>query len=135
MAGRSSNYTTMFLEEHNVTRSTQNGFCVYDSRGFDCDRIDEGLEELSTWMDEGVQHNQLCLRPSDGVLVEDDINNLMSRSSAKFVRRRVDCAMVVVNIMEVYKAFKAGNSKPLEATRELYCSPAFRKCCEFASLS
>lgn len=125
----------MFLEEHNVMRSIQSGFCVYDSRGFDYDQIDEGLDELSTWMDDGVHHNQLCLRSSDDESVKDDINNLMSRSSSKFVCRRVNCAMVVVNIMEIYKAFKAGDSKPLEATKELYCYPAFSKCSKFLSLS
>lgn len=124
----------MFLEEHNVMRSIQSGFCVYDSRGFYYDKMDEGLDELSTWMDEGVHHNQLCLRPSDD-LIEDDINNLMSRSSSKFVTRRVNCAMVVVNIMEIYIAFKAGDSKPLEATKEIYCYHAFSKCSKFPSLS
>ncbi|KAH7517007.1 hypothetical protein FEM48_Zijuj09G0016300 [Ziziphus jujuba var. spinosa] len=128
--GSSSNYTTMFLEEHNVVRSMRSGFCVYDSRGFDYKRVVEGLEELSNWMNEGVHHNQLCLRPSDDLLVEDDISILMSRSSSKFMRRKVNCPMVVVNMMEIYKAFKAGDSKPLEATKKLYCSPAFRKCTE-----
>ncbi|KAF3436510.1 hypothetical protein FNV43_RR23602 [Rhamnella rubrinervis] len=129
-SGHPSNYTTMFLEEHNVMRSTQSGFCVFDSRGFDYDKMDEGLDELSTWMDDGVHHNQLCLRPSDDALIKYDIINLMSRSSSKFVVRRVNCAMVVVNIMEIYKAFEAGDSKPLKATKELYCHPAFSKCNE-----
>ena len=33
----------MFLEEHNVLRSMRSGFCVYDSRGVDLNRMREGL--------------------------------------------------------------------------------------------
>lgn len=44
-SGESSNYTTMFLEEHNVLRSVRSGFCVYDTRGLDLNRMREGLEE------------------------------------------------------------------------------------------
>ncbi|EEF47309.1 uncharacterized protein LOC8265163 [Ricinus communis] len=129
-SGGAKNYTTMYMEEHNVMRSMQSGFCVFDSRGFNYDKIGEALEELSSWMTDGVHHNQLCLRSGDATLLKDDIEAAASRSSSKFLIRRVNCAMVVVNIAEVYKALKAGDSKQLEATRELFCSPALRKCNE-----
>ncbi|KDP28221.1 hypothetical protein JCGZ_13992 [Jatropha curcas] len=126
------NYTTMFMEEHNVLRSIKSGFCVYDSRGFNYDKVGEALEELSSWMSDGVHHNQLCLRSGDhNVLLKDiDAEQLSSRNSSKFIQRRVNCAMVVVNVAEVYKALKAGDSKPLEATKELFCSSALRNCNE-----
>ncbi|PON72435.1 P-loop containing nucleoside triphosphate hydrolase [Trema orientale] len=129
-SGNCSNYTSMFLEEHNVLRSLRSGFCVYDSRGFDYEQISESLEELSTWMNDGVHHNQLCLRSGDYLLRKEELEVLMSRSSSKFIRRRVNCAMVVANVAEIYKAYKAGNYKPLDAIKELYCSPAFKKCIE-----
>jgi hypothetical protein len=125
--GSSSNYTTMFMEEHNVSRSMKSGFCVYDSRGFEFDQMGENLEELSSWMTDGVHHNQLCLRSGDNALTKHDMENLASKSSSKFVRRRVNCAMVVANIAEIYNAYKAGDFKPLEAIRELFCSPLLRK--------
>lgn len=121
----------MFLEEHNVLRSLRSGFCLYDSRGFDYDKMSESLEELSSWMNDGVHHNQLCLRSGDYLLRKDELEVLMSRSSSKFARRRVNCAMVVANVAEIYKSYKAGNYKPLDAIKELYCSPAFKKCSKF----
>ncbi|KAJ4822885.1 hypothetical protein Tsubulata_048607, partial [Turnera subulata] len=99
-SGHASKRTTTYMEEHNVTRSTQNGFCVYDSRGFIYDKIEEALEELSSWMSHGVHHNQLCLRVGDYPLVEDDTETGSFRSCSKFAQRRVNCAMVVVNVAE-----------------------------------
>lgn len=124
----------MYMEEHNVLRSQQSGFCVYDSMGFSYDRMGEALEELSSWMIDGVHHNQPCLRSEDYSLLKDDAESSASRSSSKFVQRRVNCAMVVVDIAEVYKALKAGDSQPLEATRELFCSPALRNCSKLSPL-
>lgn len=129
-AGKSSSYTTMYLEEHNVVRSLRSGFCVYDSRGFDYGCVDEALEELSNWMSQGVHHNQLCSRPGDRAFSEDEAEFCPSRSSSKFMKRRVNCVMVVVNIAEVHKAMKAGNFEPLGATKELFLAPALRKCSE-----
>ncbi|XWS76619.1 hypothetical protein CRYUN_Cryun01aG0192400 [Craigia yunnanensis] len=126
-SGSCYNYTTMYMEEHNVLRSMQSGFCVYDSRGFDYGRPREALEELSSWMSEGIHHNQLCLRYGDCTMMTDDVENVVMRSSSKFVQRRLNSVMVVANIAEIYKALKAGNLKPLEATRQLFCSPALRK--------
>ncbi|KAJ6686662.1 INTERFERON-INDUCED PROTEIN 44 [Salix purpurea] len=120
----------MYMEEHNVMRLLQGGFCVYDSRGFSYGKIGDALEELSSWMSDGVRHNQLCLRSGDDVLLEDDSETAGLRSSSKFVQRTVDFSMVVVNMAEVYKALKGSDSKPLEATRELFHSPALRNCKE-----
>ncbi|XP_031288138.1 uncharacterized protein LOC116146824 [Pistacia vera] len=122
--------TTMYMEEHNVLRSMRSGFCVYDSRGYDYDRLSEGLEELSFLMGEGVHHNQLCLRSVDYSSTRNDVDADYVRSSSKFVQRRVNCAMVVVHMAEIYKALKASDSKPLEATRQLFCTPELRKCNE-----
>ena len=122
------------MGEHNVMRSLQGGFCVYDSRGFSYGKIGDALEELSSWMSDGVHHNQLCLRSGDDVLLEDDAETAGLRPSSKFVQRTVNFSMVVVNIAEVYKALKASDSKPLEATRELFHSPALRYCSKPYSL-
>ena len=129
--GSSSNYTSMFLEEHNVVRSLRSGFCVYDSRGFDYNRMSDNLEELSSWMNDGVHHNQLCLRARDYAIPKDELEVLMSRSSPKFARRRVNCVIVVANVAEIYTAYKAGDFNPLEATKELFCSPVFKRCGTF----
>ncbi|XP_022757917.1 uncharacterized protein LOC111305026 [Durio zibethinus] len=129
-SGSCSNYTTMYMEEHNVLRSMQSGFCVYDSRGFDYGREREALEELSCWMSEGIHHNQLCLRHGDCATMTDDVENVFMRSSSKFVQRRVNCVIVVANIAEIYKALKAGDLEPLEATRQLFCSLALQKSIE-----
>ncbi|XVE73386.1 hypothetical protein DITRI_Ditri11bG0113900 [Diplodiscus trichospermus] len=126
-SGSSSDYTTMYMEEHNVLRSMRSGFCIYDSRGFDYGRPREALEELSSWMSEGIHHNQLCLRYGDCTSMTDDVENVVMRSHSKFVQRRVNCVMVVANMAEIYKALKAGDVKPLDATRQLFCSPALRK--------
>ncbi|XP_059625624.1 uncharacterized protein LOC132268796 [Cornus florida] len=119
-SGSASNYTTLFMEEHNVLRSMRSGFCIYDTRGFDYDRVSECLEELSEWMSEGVHHNQLCLRSGDNVEIP------LLRCYSKFTNRRVNSVMVVANVAEIYKAFKAGDKKPLEAVGHLFCSPSLR---------
>ncbi|KAL9435590.1 hypothetical protein AB3S75_021794 [Citrus x aurantiifolia] len=129
-SGNSSHTTTMYMEEHNVMRSLQSGFCVYDSRGFNYNRVHEGLEELSSWMSEGVHHNQRCLRSDDCALMKNDAEIDDLKSSPKYVLRRVNFAMVVSNIAEIYKALKAGDSKPLDATKRLFSAPGLRKCNE-----
>ncbi|MBA0846414.1 hypothetical protein Goshw_001565 [Gossypium schwendimanii] len=125
-SGSCSNYTTMYMEEHNVLRSMRSGFCVYDSRGFDYGRTREALEELSSWMSEGVHHNQLCLRYRDSKMMTDDMENDDMGSSSTFVLRRVNCVIVVANMAEIYQALKAGDLKPLEAIRQLFCCAALR---------
>ncbi|KAK9161672.1 hypothetical protein Syun_008013 [Stephania yunnanensis] len=134
-SGKMSNYRTIYLEEHNVLRSMRSGFCVYDSRGLDYDRVGESLEMVSRWMADGVHHQQLCvesgdeLLPSTASLMPSSAGYPMPSSSC-FVKRRVNCAVVVVNMAEVCKALTKGDSKPLEATRELFYCPALRNCNE-----
>ncbi|MCL7044967.1 hypothetical protein MKW94_008838 [Papaver nudicaule] len=122
-SGVSSEYTTMFMEEHNVLRSMRSGFCVYDSRGLDYNQLGESLQVLDNWMVSGVHHHQLCRRPG----IEESLPVPIMPSTTRFTRRRVNCPMVVVNIAEIYKALLKGDSKPLESTKELFHSPSLRK--------
>ncbi|PRQ21686.1 putative P-loop containing nucleoside triphosphate hydrolase [Rosa chinensis] len=132
---------TKLLKEHNVVRSLRSGFCVYDSGGFNYNEISETSfgEELSSWMNDGVHQNQEFLRSGDlddvpphDVAGDDrhvDFRTMSNYNwSSKFVRRTVNSVMVVANMAEIYKSFKAGDSKPMEATRQLFCSSAFRNC-------
>ncbi|CAI9776204.1 unnamed protein product [Fraxinus pennsylvanica] len=123
-SGESSNYTTMFLEEHNVLRSPRNGFCVYDTRGLDQNQMNYGLEDVSTWMATGVRHNQPCYRPGD------EISASMELSNSRYVKRKVNCVMVVADLSEIHKAFKCGDLKPVEALRDLFHLPSIKKCNE-----
>ncbi|KAL5996270.1 hypothetical protein ACLOJK_026344 [Asimina triloba] len=125
-AGYSANYQTKFLEEHNVLRSTRNGFCVFDTGGVDYDRMGESLERLSEWMADGVQHHQPCTWSGD----DEGALSWLESSRSKYARRRVNCPVLVANAAEIYRAFKGGNSRPLEATRELFYFPAIRRCNE-----
>ncbi|KAK9139250.1 hypothetical protein Scep_008931 [Stephania cephalantha] len=115
-----SDYTTFFLEEHNVLRSVRSGFCVYDSRGLSYDRVGEGLGMVNRWMVDGIRHQQICEARTVGSTL----------CSSRYVKRRVNCVVVVASVAEIYKALMSGDSKPLEATRELFCSPSIRKCNE-----
>ncbi|XP_050377690.1 uncharacterized protein LOC126794937 [Argentina anserina] len=132
---------TKLLKEHNVVRSLHSGFCVYDSRGFDYNEIGETSvgEELSSWMSYGIHQNQKCLRSGDlddvphhdfvGDDMHDDFPTMSKYNwSSNFVRRTVNCVMVVANMAEIYKAFKAGDTKLIEAARQLFCSSAFQNC-------
>ncbi|XP_068663723.1 uncharacterized protein [Aristolochia californica] len=110
---------TMYLEEHNVLRSTRSGLCLYDSRGLDYQNKKESFAGVTDWLEDGVQHCQLCSRASD---VGIEPPSLVSAS--RFVKRRVNCPLVVANIAEIYRALLAGDSKPLDATRELVYLPA-----------
>ncbi|XP_010268074.1 PREDICTED: uncharacterized protein LOC104605139 [Nelumbo nucifera] len=129
-SGNSSNYTTMFMEEHNVLRSLRSGFCVYDSRGLDYNRVEESLEGLSGWLVNGVHHHQLCFRSGDEAS-KPLVGSVPSSSSlSKFSWRKVNCVVVVANIAEIYQALKKGDAKPMEATKALFNCPAIRKCNE-----
>lgn len=126
-----SESTTMFLEEHNVLRSVRSGFCVFDSRGFGYnDREDESLMELSQWTSEGVKHNQPCCRLSDESR-NVNIGSTSTSTSRKFSKRQVNCAMVVANMADLYDQLKTGDSKPLEATREVFCQPDLKRGSKF----
>lgn len=111
-----------------MLRSMRNGFCVYDTRGFDYDNVNECVEELSEWLTDGVHHKQLCSRRGDDGLTKEDLEVPLFNSFAKFARRSVNCVLVVANVSEIYKALKADDTKPLDATKELFCSSALRKC-------
>ncbi|KAK9139249.1 hypothetical protein Scep_008930 [Stephania cephalantha] len=90
---------------------------------------------VSRWMADGVHHQQLFvesgdeLLPSTGSVMPSSAGSPMPSSSC-FAKRRVNCAVVVVNMAEVYNALTKGDSKPLEATRELFYCPALRNCNE-----
>ncbi|KAL2945289.1 Septin-1 [Bienertia sinuspersici] len=119
-----SESTTMFLEEHNVLRSMRAGFCVYDSRGFDYDDDRDTLLHLTQWTSEGVRHNQLCSRSN---LKDDDALLNVNQTSSKFLKRQVNCAMVVANMAFLYHHLMAADSKPLEPTKHVFCFPALKR--------
>ncbi|XP_076891288.1 uncharacterized protein LOC143542622 [Bidens hawaiensis] len=123
-SNESWSYSTMILEEHNVLRSTRNGFCVYDSRGLDYNRMGECLEEVTRWMTDGVRHNQPCrFGDEDGV----NVNVRLNCCSDGFVRRRVNCVVVVADLTDVYKAFfGGGNFKKVEAIKSLFHCASIR---------
>lgn len=129
-SGSAISHTTLFMEEHNVLRSMRNGFCVYDTRGFDYDKVNECVEELSEWLTDGVHHKQLCSRQGDDGLTKEDLEVPLFNSYAKFAKRSVNCVIVVANVSEIYKALKVDDTKPLDATKVLFCSSALRKCNE-----
>ncbi|GFP99635.1 hypothetical protein PHJA_002107600 [Phtheirospermum japonicum] len=115
-SGGFSNYTTMYLEEHNVLRSPRSGFCVYDTRGLDPTRLDEGLDEVSTWMSNGVRHNQPCHRSGDDKSKVLD----MKLSNSRYIKRKVNCVMVVADLSQIHKAFTSGDLKSMEAIKDLF---------------
>ncbi|XP_019708598.1 uncharacterized protein [Elaeis guineensis] len=122
---------TQYLEEHNVLRSTRNGFCVFDSRGLDYNRLAEGLDEVAEWMEDGIRHRQPC---RGSALPEPASAGPSSAAAAaaaakRFVRRRVNCAMVVVDLSELHQSLVSGDLRPLEATRELFHSPSIQTYC------
>ncbi|XAR58396.1 hypothetical protein NMG60_11013780 [Bertholletia excelsa] len=124
--GSTRSRTTQFMEEHNVLRSMRSGFCVYDTRGFDYNRpVQDSVQELSEWVADGVRHQQPCFRPGKNGLTEEEEPE--GPLFSKFAKRRVNCVMMVANVWEIWNALKAGDKKPLEATKELFCSPALRK--------
>ncbi|XP_058188279.1 uncharacterized protein LOC131304854 [Rhododendron vialii] len=122
--------TTMSMEEHNVLRSMRSGFCVYDTMGFDYDRVDECVEELMEWVSDGVHHKQVCLSLGNSELRKEELGVPSFRSSSKFAKRKVNCVMVVANISEIWKALKASDKNPLEDIKSLFRSPALRHCNE-----
>ncbi|XP_055811881.1 uncharacterized protein LOC129881797 [Solanum dulcamara] len=128
-SGNDCGYTTLMMEEHNVLRSSRNGFCIYDTRGFDYDRVDEALLELKEWMAvDGVHHKKLCSTPGDHQLFPIlNTNELEDVSSSIFIKRTVNCVMVVANASEIYKSLRLGDFKPLDALKKLFCSSSLNK--------
>ncbi|MQM15669.1 hypothetical protein Taro_048618 [Colocasia esculenta] len=111
---------TRVLEEHNVLRSMRNGFCVYDSRGFEYERTAEGLEEIAGWVENGVHHLQHC----SGGRGSGEEGIPLGRP--RYVRRKVNCVLMVADMAEIHKASKAGDARPLDAARALFRSPSVR---------
>ncbi|XP_074563425.1 uncharacterized protein LOC141820045 [Curcuma longa] len=111
---------TVCLEEHNVLRSMRNGFCVFDSRGFDCRRMADGLQEVAEWMRHGVRHRQPCHGAGD------DSTSAGFHAVNRFARRRVNCTVVVADLYDLYQSLLSGDSSPLEATGELFHFPPIR---------
>lgn len=111
------------MEEHNVLRSSRSGFCIYDTMGFDYDRVDEALLELKEWTaPDGVHHKKLCSRPGD--------HELEDASCSMFIKRTVNCVMLVANAYEIYKSLRLGDFKPLDALKQLFFSSSLNKSSE-----
>lgn len=109
------------MEEHNVLRSARNGFCVYDSKGFEYDQAAEGLEELAGWVEDGVRHRQPC-----GDAAELEGRFRFAGPPARFAKRRVNSVIVVANLAEICRAQKGGDTRPLHATKALFHSLSLR---------
>ncbi|XP_051127743.1 uncharacterized protein LOC127249129 [Andrographis paniculata] len=112
--------TTMYLEEHNVLRSSRSGFCVYDTRGLDQTQMDEGLADVSEWLSGGVKHNHPCLRPHDHFRGGGGAMWTCRVSSSRFIKRQVNCVMVVADLSQIQKSFKSGNTRTIQAIRDLF---------------
>ncbi|CAA6654358.1 unnamed protein product [Spirodela intermedia] len=106
---------TSCLEEHNVLRSTRNGFCVYDSKGFEYDEAAEGIEEMAGWVEDGVRHRQPC-----GGAAELEARFRFAGPPARFAKRRVNSVI----------GPEGGDTRPLNATRALFHSPSLRAVAE-----
>nr|GLL43846.1 uncharacterized protein LOC109175267 [Ipomoea trifida] len=128
-SSQSTKFTTMLLEEHNVLRSMKSGFCVYDTRGLDCDKMDEGMEDVWSWMSDGVRHNQPCCRASDdrGIGEYGEMMESIGRCANKYCKRRVNCVMVVADMEEASKDFSSGDLKHVEAINMIFHSPSIRR--------
>ncbi|KAL1548152.1 hypothetical protein AAHA92_16425 [Salvia divinorum] len=126
-SGESSNFTTMYLEEHNVLRSPRSGFCVYDTRGLDQNHMEEGLEEVSTWMNDGVRHHQPCKRAGDeNIKGLTQLNESMEFTNSRYINRKVNFVMVVADLSEIHRAFKSGDLEPIVALRTLFHFPPIK---------
>ncbi|CAI9119022.1 OLC1v1020671C1 [Oldenlandia corymbosa var. corymbosa] len=132
----SSEYTTVFLEEHNVVRSIRAGFCVFDSRGLSPKQMEEGLEDVWGWMSPtpGVRQNQPCWRPSDHhqPLKHQKPTNVITHghdtlTSSRYAKRKVNVAMVVANLAEIHRAFESGDLNSVDAIKELFQFPCLQK--------
>lgn len=126
---------TLNLEEHNVLRSMKSGFCVFDSPGLDYDRMSEGFDEVSHWVEDGVRHRQLChvSTSSSSSFASFPSTSTSTSSLAKagnrFMRRRVNCAVVVASLSELHRSLVSGHLQPLDAIRQLFHHPSIRESC------
>ncbi|KAL0388853.1 UNVERIFIED_CONTAM: hypothetical protein Sradi_2767100 [Sesamum radiatum] len=117
-SGEPSNHTTMYLEEHNVLRSPRSGFCVYDTRGLDQNHMVEGLGEVSTWMSDGVRHNQPCHRSENEK--DEGLDGPMGLTNSRYIKRKVNCVMVVADLLRIHKALQCGDLMSIEALRAIF---------------
>ncbi|KAL8481416.1 hypothetical protein ACS0TY_027793 [Phlomoides rotata] len=133
-SGESSSYTTMYLVEHNVLRSPRSGLCVYDTRGLDQDRVEEGLDEVSTFISDGVRHNQPCCRSGDDHEERVMGSSMGNISKSRYVKRKVNCVMVVADLSQIHNAFKScgGDLKSMEALRALFHLSAIKNCSKYS---
>lgn len=122
----------MYLEEHNVLRSPRNGFCVFDARGLDQDQMEEGLKEVSGLMADGVRHNQPCFRQEDEKV--KGLCGSMGLASSRYVKRKVNCVMVVADLSLISKAFEIGDFKSINALRDLFHLPSVKSASKFLLL-
>ncbi|KAK4425924.1 hypothetical protein Salat_1786400 [Sesamum alatum] len=118
MYSEPSNHTTMYLEEHNVLRSPRSGFCVYDTRGLDQNHMVEGLGEVSTWMSDGVRHNQPCHGSVNGKVKV--LDGPLGLPNSRYIKRKVNCMMVVADLSQIHKAFECGDLMSIEALRAVF---------------
>ncbi|XP_020583482.1 uncharacterized protein LOC110026736 [Phalaenopsis equestris] len=130
---------TLNLEEHNVLRSMKYGFCVFDSPGLDYERMSESFDEVSHWVEDGVRHRQLChVSSSSSSSFASFPSTSTSTSSAaagnRFMRRRVNCAVVVANLSEIHRSLISGHLQCLDATRQLFHHPSIRESCNDAPI-
>ena len=79
----------------------------------------------SEWMEEGVRHCQLC--HSSGKI--EASTSASSAAVKRFVRKQVNCVMVVVSVSEICRSLMAGDFRPLQATRELFHAPSINSTC------
>ncbi|GAA0185191.1 hypothetical protein LIER_32479 [Lithospermum erythrorhizon] len=125
-SGNGFGYRSLSMEEHNVLRSTCSGFCVYDTRGFNYDQLEESLEELSNWMTKGVHHKEVSSQIEEKVSRHEMHLPSLSSYSA-FTTRRVNCIMVVANVAEISEGVKLGDKTALEALKQLYNFATLKK--------
>ncbi|XP_047333749.1 uncharacterized protein LOC124937525 [Impatiens glandulifera] len=138
LSGNGSRQLASTLEEHNVLRSMKSGFCVYDSVGFDYDEVNEFTGEIWDWMIEGVSHKEHLKKFEDEnhnrrhpwKKIESDFHISLGSTTPKFANRKVNFVMVAANLFEINNAIKTGDRRPLEAVRQIFSSPAIRKCNE-----
>lgn len=124
----------MYLEEHNVLRSPRSGFCVYDTRGLDKDQMEEGLDEVSTWVSTGVRHNQPCYRAGDEKIIKGLVasNGSTGLTNSRYLKRKVNCVMVVADLAQIHNAFRCGGDlKSMQALRDLFYLSAINNSSKF----
>lgn len=95
--------------------------------------MDEGMEDVWSWMWDGVRHNQPCCRASDDRGIGDygEMNESMGRRCAVYCKRRVNCVLVVADLEEACKDFSSGDLKHVEALKTIFHSPSIRRSSQF----